>query len=435
MSHSYSHNNFSLDENDEGKLIPNKKNINGFIKIYPKNKRNSNTCENIRTKSLNINRRECKNYNRNYTTNSMRNSRLLSHEYIDEILRIDKYIQHPYSINNNYDKKKWINAHNLRNRMKEYDIMTRKKLYENNIINKKAKFDRERYVILNRIPIFREAFPIEKDPSDKNKEAIIRTYLKTHASYLLSESKKNKKNFRKKKKFNNSSNFYVEKNNPFNYINYKQNNNKFSENYKNGDSSYNLQKKKNNEKIKNRSKTPFTNRNLNDCEIVINGIYNKVSNVDERRNFPKTSSRQLSDNHSTNNKIHLNIKNFPKGLFNDNEKRESCEWNSNITKINMCNSNNIRNSNIYDYSNECKNKNTNDNSERNTYYEINSRDNFSNQSNYTDECLTKLSDNSKDFYTKNNIKNDNIFKKDRYSLLGKIKNNKDVKVKLVLNKV
>ncbi|CRG99713.1 conserved Plasmodium protein, unknown function [Plasmodium relictum] len=439
MNHIYRHNNFSCEENNTEELIPSKNMINGFIKIKPKNKRNNNTYENVRSKSLNINRRECRNYNRNYTTNNIENPESLCREYANEILKIDEYIQYPYSVNNNYDKKKWKEAHTLRNRMKEYDIITRKKLFENNIINKKAKFDRERFIILNRIPLFREAFPVAKDTSDKNKEAIICTYLKTHASYLLSESKKNKKNFRKKKKINNSLNYFEERNNPFNYKSgyYKQNNNKISENYRKGDLSYNLQKKKKNEKIRNRNKTPFTNRNLNNCEIIINGVYNKVNKENERNNITRTNSRQFSNNHRTNNKILLNIKNVPKNFFNDNDKREeSYDWNSNITKINMCNSNNFRNTNTYDYSNECKNTNINDNSDRNTYDYISSRDQFSNQSNYADEYLTNLSNNSKDLYIKNNIKNEKtVFKKDRYSLLGKIKNNKDVKVKLVLNKV
>ncbi|GAB66097.1 hypothetical protein PCYB_082580, partial [Plasmodium cynomolgi strain B] len=127
---------------------------------------------------------------RDHSVNNVDQFELKCRDYLDSVLKISEYVKLPKSINNEEEKKRWKKAHCLRNKMKQYDQLTRRKLYQRKSVSNKAKFNRERYIILNKIPRYREAFPsVMDDPSNKIKEDIIRTYLKTHAAYFLSESR------------------------------------------------------------------------------------------------------------------------------------------------------------------------------------------------------------------------------------------------------
>lgn len=57
----------------------------------------------------------------------------------------------------------------------------------------------------------------------------------------------------------------------------------------------------------------------------------------------------------------------------------------------------------------------------------------SNNSNYSDESLNMFSNSSTSIYEKYNLKDKNfVLKRDRYALLGKIKNNKEIEVHICM---
>ncbi|VWU50043.1 conserved protein, unknown function [Hepatocystis sp. ex Piliocolobus tephrosceles] len=192
-------------------LQSNTKEINCSFKLIPKRSKSKNKKKSSRSNSLFFynaskskergergergEREEERESKREHSINRIHSYELPRNNYIDNVLKIKKYIKLPKGINNDADKNKWKEAQSLRYRMKMYDAMTRNKLKQSSIINNKAKYNRERYIILNKIPLYREAFPSTvKTPSNKNKKDIIRNYLKMHASYLISEIQEGIKN-------------------------------------------------------------------------------------------------------------------------------------------------------------------------------------------------------------------------------------------------
>lgn len=503
-------------------VIPsNKKKISGCIKILPKNKKKSENCSNLRTSSLNINTRKCCNEKRDNSVNNLDNLNNLDNfelqcrDYIDEVLKINEYIKLPNSINNEQDKKKWKKAHCLRNKMKQYDLMTRKRLYQNNFINNKAKFNRERYIILNKIPLYREAFPSIINTSDKIKEDIIRTYLKTHAAYLLSEKKRISNNLSLKKKRNSSYSYRKkqtdkhEVNNSLNYYYnshpgmYNQTSARYTDKFRKRDLSYNLWKKIIIDNIKKGIINPTTckylsrssvkkyglgnynmkksdmkkynvNRyslnnhhlsshhlnshhlNRNDIEnynILINGSYQNLKNMQNGgKNSLKAYQKSIANRPTSisNHESHMIRNNYSSNILVHDEKREDAyELNPRRTKMNaLSNSNSIRNSSTCDSSNDSKHIHDHNNSKTNSTHNTTVKTHYkytNNNSNYSNESINGSINESlkrhsecqgKNPCGKSSIENENfIYKKDRFSLLGRIKNNKDIEVKLVLNKV
>lgn len=144
-----------------------------------------------------------------------------------------------------------------------------------------------------------------------------------------------------------------------------------------------------------------------------------------------------------NNKIYGHIKNNANNnLYINNQKREDA-YIINPSQNNIITSPNEEQYpyfNNYSYSDKNKNLSTyNTEGKRNIYTnDVKSNTNYqhSNNSNYSDESLNMFSNSSTSIYEKYNLKDKNfVLKRDRYALLGKIKNNKEIEVKLVLNKV
>lgn len=431
--------------------------INYCIKVIPKDKINSKGNGAIRLSNLDMNRSNNGNYyNQNNNVENINDFETECRNYIEDILKIDEYVKLPNSINNEQDKIKWKKAHSLRNRMKEYDLITRTRLYQSNSVNNKAKLNRERYIILNKIPRYREAFPsiMNNTSTDKIKEDIIRTYLKTHAAYFLSQNKKNSNlslknmgrnthfSFRKKSDDRNNS-----------LINYNKHMNDKSKsvehnncpNLKKKDRSYNLWKRITVDDIKNTHFTPTEKQYLKDYNIFLNDAFNnfKINQNNNKRQLNVKNQKNIPNYDMINNKIYGHIKNNANNnLYINNQKREDA-YIINPSQNNIITSPNEEQYpyfNNYSYSDKNKNLSTyNTEGKRNIYTnDVKSNTNYqhSNNSNYSDESLNMFSNSSTSIYEKYNLKDKNfVLKRDRYALLGKIKNNKEIEVKLVLNKV
>ncbi|SBT34202.1 conserved Plasmodium protein, unknown function [Plasmodium ovale wallikeri] len=467
---------------DNCETVPqNKKKVSCCIKIVPQSKRKSKRNDDLRSSSLNSNIKVNSVFKGNDSVNNMDDFELQCRNYLDDVLKINDYVKLPNSINNENDKRKWKKAHSLRNKMKEYDLMTRRRLYQSNSVSTKAKFNRERYIILNKIPRYREAFPSIMDTSNKVKEDIIRTYLKTHAAYLLSEMKRsgNSVNFQKKR---NSSSAYKKSTNiedgnySLNYYHsdqqpgrYKSINRRETEKGYKKDLSYNLWKKIFLENIKNGKISPTTKRylnkygltnyslenyhqnnhnlrshDLNNYNILVNGTYHNLNLNTNKRNTninSKMNQRSISNKHLSNkNPQGNNNSNYPNKIILHNEKREDAyELKYSKNKINKNSSAPVKNYNMNNSSNEGKDIRSRDSFKTNITHNIAKTDyqNSNNNSTYSTDSVNKYShSHGKTLYEKYRQKNENfVYKRDRFSLLGRIKNNKDIEVRLLLNKV
>ncbi|SCM24589.1 conserved Plasmodium protein, unknown function [Plasmodium chabaudi chabaudi] len=433
--------------------------------------------------NLKVNTQKQSDTMRNTKTNKINNLELKWNKYLDKVLKLNEYVKLPNSINNEHDKKKWKKAHNLRKKMKEYDLMTRRRLFNNNIVNNKAKLNRERYIVLNRIPRYREAFPSTLDPSNKLKEDIIRTYLKSHACYLVSEMKKNDGNmsFNNTMKINNNTttlspynvtaksmknmrkknvNTNGKGNNHLNYLYNKTRNPSIGEK---NNLSYNLWEKSmmkqqndnkylknNNQKqnkkqiynYRNNATTNSKDNNLKNYNIQINGVYSNLNNNMKKRSVPNTAPKNIhieTDLYNTG-KNH-NLYDYGQSVILHDEKREDAyEVYPNTPQMDFISkeqNNSLKNYNMHYSTADPKHdlpiqenfKADHMRDVSNTQYQ------YSNKSN-SNEYVSEYSNNrmGKNYEIYNKKKASCGFKKDRFSLFGRIKHNKDIEVKLLLNK-
>ncbi|CAD2109517.1 conserved Plasmodium protein, unknown function [Plasmodium vinckei] len=436
--------------------------------------------------NLKANTQKQSNNMRNTKSYNINNSELKWNKYLDKVLKLNEYVKLPNSINNERDKKKWKKAHNLRKKMKEYDLMTRRRLFNNNIVNNKAKLNRERYIILNRIPRYREAFPSTFDTSNKLKENIIRTYLKSHACYLVSEMKKNDGNvsFNNTMEMNNTTtttspynitaksmrnmrkkniSTYGKGNNPLNYLYNKTRNPSSGEKNNKNNLSYNLWEKSmmkqqndnkylknNNQKqnkkqiynYRNNANTNSKENHLKNYNIQINGAYSDLNNNMKKRSVPNTAPRNIhieTDLYNTG-KNH-NLYDYGQNVIVHDEKREDAyEVYPNTPQMNRISkeqNNTLKNYNMHYSPADSKDdlpirenfKTDKMRDVSNTQYQ------YSNKSN-SNEYVNEYSNNKmgKNYEIYNKKKTSCGFKKDRFSLFGRIKHNKDIEVKLLLNK-
>lgn len=150
--------------------------------------RNPKKTNKIRKKSANVNEIEIPRISNNDTYFPIWNNDngSATPNFLNDIIK-NRLEEYPTNIGNEEDRIKWKKARNMRDKMKLYDISTRKKLFQNDMVNPIAKFNREKYVFINKIPEHRQAFQIPKDPTDIQKSNVIQTYLKSHAAFILSE--------------------------------------------------------------------------------------------------------------------------------------------------------------------------------------------------------------------------------------------------------
>ncbi|CXI75774.1 conserved Plasmodium protein, unknown function [Plasmodium berghei] len=475
----------------------NKQVANNSIKFDLNKKKTSPSNASFIQNNLKVNMQKQSNNMRNSIGNNINQLELKWNKYLDNVLKLNEYVKLPNSVNNEHDKKKWKKAHTLRNKMKEYDLMTRKKLFNNNIINNKAKLNRERYIVLNRIPRYREAFPSVLDTSNKIKEDIIRTYLKSHACYLVSEMKKNNdnnnmsfsniiqmnnnttginpsnitaKSMKNMQKKNNSTN--GKGNNSLNYLYNKTINYSNGEKNKKNDLSYNLwekammknlkkenmmkkengnkslkkiDQKKNKKQIYNYRNNANNNYNENDLKnynIQINGVYSNLNNNNKKKNMPNITPKNIHiETDLYNIGKNQNLFDYGQNVIVHDEKREDAYEiypNTQMNYISKEQNNSLQNFNMHystaDYSKDdlpirenFKTDHMRDVS--NTQYQ------YSNKGN-SNEYISEYSNNrmGKNYENYNKKKTSCGYKKDRFSLFGRIKHNKDIEVKLLLNK-
>ncbi|KJP86245.1 hypothetical protein AK88_04139 [Plasmodium fragile] len=406
---------------------------------------------------------------RDHSVNNVDQFELKCRDYLDGVLRISEYVKLPKSINNEEEKRRWKTAHCLRNRMKQYDHLTRRKLFQRKCISNNAKFNRERYIILNKIPRYREAFPsVMDDASNKIKEDIIRTYLKTHAAYFLSEGRNgNSRNC------GNGYNVSFVKKGPNSYLcrhvnkdgevdaclryycgssNGGQHRTGSTRNHPKGkkkDLSYNLWKKIIVEGIKNGSIGGVSNvhglrsvsaRAPSKYEILVNGSYHNLRSVTGGMNDSGKDTRKsaLSRSNQASIKLSTSTNQASNRIILHNDKREDAyELKPSRTKGKMCppSAKVLKSSSPYNSSVDSKEERTQgggSNRGRTQHTTIlNTHSQHSNGNSFcSDESMKRL------MYDKCNVESEKFFyKKDRFSLLGRIKKNKEIEVRLVLNKV
>ncbi|VUZ95293.1 conserved Plasmodium protein, unknown function [Plasmodium vivax] len=423
---------------------------------------------------------------REHSVNNVDQFELQCRDYLDGVLKISEYVKLPKSINNEEDKKRWKKAQCLRNKMKQYDQLTRKKLFQRKSVSNKAKFNRERYIILNKIPRYREAFPsVMDDPSNKIKEDIIRTYLKTHAAYFLSESRNGSS-----RKYENGYNMSFVKKGPNSYL--CRHMNKDGEvdacmryycgsphggqhrtggtrNHSKGtkkDLSYNLWKKIILEGIKNgtigvgdvggvggmsgacgmsrmsnvRGARSVSGRAPSKYDIFVNGSYHNLRSVTGGVNDSGKATRKsaLSRSSQANKKLLTSTNGASNRIILHNDKREDAyELNPSRTNGRMSppHAKVVKNTSTYNSSVDSKEARTQgggstpSRTPHTTILNTHSQQSKGN-SLCSDESMKRL------MYDKCNVESEKFFyKKDRFSLLGRIKKNKEIEVRLVLNKV
>ncbi|EUD67405.1 hypothetical protein C922_02111 [Plasmodium inui San Antonio 1] len=422
---------------------------------------------------------------RDHSVNNVDQFELKCRDYLDSVLKINEYVKLPKSINNEEDKKRWKKAHCLRNKMKQYDQLTRRKLLQRKSVSNKAKFNRERYIILNKIPRYREAFPsVADDPSNKIKEDIIRTYLKTHAAYFLSESRNGSS--RKcgngynvslmKKGYNNYLCRNVDKDGEVDaFLHYHcdsplggQTRAGSTRNLPKGkkkDLSYNLWKKIIIEGIKNGSigvggrgdiggmgssgriggarnvhrLRSVSARAPSKYEILVNGSYHNLRNVTEGGSGSGKVTRKsaLSGNNQAITKLSASTNSASNRIVLQTDKREDAyelKPSGRNGKMSPPSGKVLKSSPTYNSSVDSKKERaqgggstgirTQHTTILNTHSQNSNRNSFC-----SDESMKKL------MYDKCNVESEKfLYKKDRFSLLGRIKRNKEIEVRLVLNK-
>ncbi|ANQ07976.1 Uncharacterized protein PCOAH_00021840 [Plasmodium coatneyi] len=414
---------------------------------------------------------------RDHSVNNVDQFELKCRDYLDSVLKIGEYVKLPKSINNEEEKKRWKKAHCLRNKMKQYDHLTRRKLFQRKSVSNNAKFNRERYIILNNIPRYREAFPsVMDDPSNKIKEDIIRTYLKTHAAYFLSESRNGNS-----RKCGNGYNVSFVKKGPNSYVCRPVNKDRqvdsclryycgsppagqhrtsSTRNHPKGkkkDLSYNLWKKIIIEGIKNGSigvgGTGGINRVSNvhgvrsvsgrapsKYEILVNGSYHNLKNASGGVNDSGRTTRKstLSGSNQASRKLTTSANHTSNRIVLHNEKREDAyELKPSKTNAKMSppSAKVLKSSSTYNSpvnSKEVRTQGAGSTRDRTQHTTIlNTHSQHSNGNSFcSDESMKRL------MYDKCNVESEKFFyKKDRFSLLGRIKKNKEIEVRLVLNKV
>lgn len=418
---------------------------------------------------------------RDHSVNNVDQFELKCREYLDSVLKIGEYVTLPKSINNEEEKKRWKKAHCLRNKMKQYDHLTRRKLFQRKSVSNNAKFNRERYIILNKIPRYREAFPsVMDDPSNKIKEDIIRTYLKTHAAYILSEGRNGNS-----RKCGNGYNVSFLKKGPNSYLCRTVNKDRgvdscfpyycgspaagqrrssSTRNHpksKKKDLSYNLWKKIILEGIKNGSidvggsgsvgraghvgrvsnvhgVRSVSGRAPSKYEILINGSYHNLRNSTGGVNDSGKITRKsvLSGSNEASKKLSTSTNHTSNRIVLHNEKREDAYvFKPPRTNVKMSppSAKVLKSSSTYNSPVDSKEERTQGRAQGRTQHKtiLNTHSQHSNGNSLcSDESINRL------MYDKCNVESEKFFyKKDRFSLLGRIKKNKEIEVRLVLNKV